>query len=159
MGPPGPFDLPPPEGAAVPDATRGVFADREPAEPPRPPPAAPAGPQAADYLEDWQSLEEAAPCEFEEQDMWASLIPPPPAGAFGSRTIRRGHFPRRDPRHTGPRPLHAGGGVEICRQFNRGRCGGQACAHNRAHVCSQCGVAGHAATGCTTPESVWLAKE
>ena len=112
----GPFDVPPPEGAA-PDAPPGAFADRGPAEPLRLPPAAPAGPQAADYPEDWGPLEEAVPCEFEEQDIWASLIPPPPAEASGSRTVRRGHFPdhfpRRDPRHTGPRFLYVrrrGGG-------------------------------------------------
>ena len=111
----GPFDLPPPEGTAVPDAPPGVFADREPAEPLRPPPAAPAGPQAADYPEDWGPLEEVAPCAFEEQDIWASLITPPPAGAELHRPAGPLPLPRRDPRHTRPRLLHAGGGVEICR--------------------------------------------
>ena len=139
----GPFDVSPPEGATS-DAPLGVFTDWEPAELLRLPPAASAGPQAADYPEDWVPLEEASPapaappaaqlgafadwgpaCEFEEHDIWAALIPPPPAGAARSRTVRRGLFPRRDPRHAGPHFLHAGGGAEICRQFNRGRCGGQ----------------------------------
>ena len=125
----GPLEEASPELAAPPAAQPGAFADWEPA------------------------------CEFEEQGIWAALILPPPAEAARSRTVQRGHFPRRNPRHAGPRFLHAGGGAEICRQFNRGRCGGQVCAHNKAHVCSQCGVAGHAATGCTTPESAWPAKE
>ena len=111
-------------------------------------------------------MEEPAPCEFEEQDILASLNPPPPAEASGRRTDRRGHFPRWDPRHTGPRLLHADGGAEICRQFNRGRCvgvelgdGRLGCTHNRAHVCSRCGAAGHAVTTCTTLESALPAKE
>ena len=116
-----------------------------------PAPAAPPGAFA-----DWEPA-----CEFEEQGIWAALNPPPPAESARSRIVRRGHFPRRDPRHAGPSLLHAGGGAEIRRQFNRGKCVRQVCAHNvnTAHVRSQCGVAGHAATGCTTPESAWPAKE
>ena len=123
----GPFELPSPEGAAVPNALPPVVVadrlarefSRELTEPPRPPPAAPAG-RVPMTPQDLVPMEEPAPCEFEEQDIWASLNPPPPAEAPGRRADRRGQFPRRDPRHTGPRFLHAGGGAELCRQFNCG---------------------------------------
>ena len=113
----GPFEMPSLEGAAVPDAPPPVvvadlFArefSRELSEPPRPPPAAPAG-RVPRTPPDSAPVEEPAPCEFEEQGIWASLSPPPPAEASGRRTDRRSHFPRRDPRHTGPRFFHAGGG-------------------------------------------------
>ena len=169
----GPFDVSPPEGAAS-DAPPGVFADREPAEPLRPPPAASAGPQASSRgLPGGLGAPGgggacAGRAAVRVRGLGARVRvrgaghlgrAPPPAETAGSRSVPRGHFPRRDPRHTGLRVFHAGGGAEICRQFNRGRCGGQVCAHNKAHVCSQCGVAGHAATGCTTPESAWPAKE
>ena len=84
------------------------------------------------------------------------LAPPRVGSAFRGRT----HYPRRDPRHTGPRLLHAGG-IEICRGFNRGSCGGPggpACRHGRAHACSQCGRP-HPVTTCTTPEADWPEKE
>ena len=90
-------------------------------------------------------------------DMRRNPLAPPRAGsAYRGRT----HYPRRDPRHTGPRLLHAGG-IEICRGFNRGSCGGPggpACRHGRAHACSQCGRP-HPVTTCTTPEADWPEKE
>ena len=85
-----------------------------------------------------------------------------PVHRDGSRSQYRGrtHFPRRDPRHTGPRLLHAGG-IEICRGYNRGSCGGPGgadCRHGRAHACNQCGRP-HPATDCATPEAEWPEKE
>ena len=144
----GPFDDVPPGVLHVPDAFR--------ASPPRTPPTAPVAPDldypeewgpAADAAEDWQP---DAPCEYEERDILAALRQAP-------RHPARPRFSRRDPRHSGPRLLRAGD-TEICRQFNRGGCGDE-CAHGRAHVCSQCGVAGHAAKWCSTPESAWPAKQ
>ena len=100
----GRFEFPSLEGAAVPDAPPPVVADRlarefsrELSEPLRLRPAAPAG-RVPMTPQDLAPLEELAPCEFEEQDIWASLNLPPPAEASGRRTDRRGHFPRRDPR-------------------------------------------------------------
>ena len=84
----------------------------------------------------------------------------PLARTRGSDFRGRTHYPRRDPRHTGPRLLHWDG-IEICRGFNRGSCGGPGgadCRHGRAHACSQCGRP-HPAADCSTPEAEWPEKE
>ena len=81
---------------------------RELFEPTRLPPAPPAG-RVPRTPPDSAPMERPAPCEFEEQDIMASLNLPPTAEASGRRTDRRGHFPRWDPRHAGPRFLHADG--------------------------------------------------
>ena len=83
-----------------------------------------------------------------------------PVRREGSQFRGRTHYPRCDPRHTGPRLLHAGG-IEICRGYNRGSCGGPGgadCRHGRAHACNQCGRP-HPASDCATPEAEWPEKE
>ena len=100
---------------------------------------------------------------YEEQDIMAALEPPAPELPAGRRAdhprIRSGHYSRRDPRHQGPRLLHDGD-TEICRSFNRGKCEQEEpCPYHRAHTCSTCGIPGHAAAGCSTPESDWPPKQ
>ena len=155
--------------------------------PERAPPEAP--PAECEYPEEWEVsdyLEATAGADDADRDPSPGAPGPddrdPSPGAPGpsvrrdrnplasaSRSVRRkSHFPRRDPRHEGPRLLTWHGGGEICRQWNRGACAPThegpeghygVCKHWRRHVCSQCGSTDHPAISCSTPEADWPPKQ